>query len=138
MANEAILVQQLEERFYEATIAAGSEGTTILKNTMMVYGSDPNTVIASSADGQKFAGFLLADHKGGAGITRVSLGRRAVMALKITAGGTSVLGEPVKVAGANQITVADDATSQNTGEMVGLSLETGGNAEVVQVLCGFL
>ena len=138
MTNEAILVQQLETRFFEATIADGSTGSTILKGTLMVWDSDPNTVKVSSSDGELWAGVLLADKVNGDGVTRVALGRRGVYAMKITSGGTTVLGEPVKIAGANQIALADDATAQKTSEMVGISLETGGNAEVVQVLCGFL
>lgn len=137
MANEAILVQQLEERFFEATIATGTAGTDIAKGTIMKWGSDPNTVVVSSADGDLFAGILINEHKGG-GPTRVALGRRGVYAMKITSGGTTVLGEPVKIAGANQIALADDATAQKTSEMVGISLETGGNSETIQVLCGFL
>ena len=58
MANEAILVQQLEERFFEATIADGSSGTDIAKGTIMKWGSDPNTVVVSSSDGDLFAGIL--------------------------------------------------------------------------------
>ena len=101
MANEAILVQQLETRFFEATIATGSSGTDIAKGTIMKWGSDPNTVVVSSGDGDLFAGILQSEHKGGAGVTSVSLGRRGKYAMKITAGGTTVLGEPVKIAGAN-------------------------------------
>lgn len=138
MANEAILVQQLETRFFEATIANDSEGTNIAKGTIMKWGSDPNTVVVSSGDGDLFAGILTSEHKGGAGVTRVALGRHGVYALVVTSGGTTVLGEPVKIAGANQIALADDATAQKTSEMVGISLETGGNSEVVQVLIGFL
>ena len=58
MANEAILVQQLEERFFEASIADGSSGTDIAKGTIMKWGSDPNTVVVSSSDGDLFAGIL--------------------------------------------------------------------------------
>ena len=138
MTDEAILVQQLETRFFEATIADGSAGSTILKGTLMVWDTDPNTVKISSADGELWAGVLIADKKNGDGVTRVALGRRGVYAMKITSGGTTVLGEPVKIAGANQIALADDATAQKTSEMVGISLETGGNSETIQVLCGFL
>ena len=138
MADEAVLVQQLETRFFEATIADGSAGSTILKGTIMKWGSDPNTVIVSSGDGDLFAGILLAYKVTGDGVTRVALARHAVYAMKITSGGTTVLGEPVKIAGANQIALADDATAQKTSEMVGISLETGANSETVQVLVGFL
>ncbi len=138
MTDEAILLQQLEERFFEATIADGSAGSTILKGSIMKWGSDPNTVAVSSGDGDLFAGILLADKKHGAGVTNVALGRRGKYAMKITSGGTTVLGEPVKIAGANQITLADDATAQKTSEMVGIALETGSNSETIQVLVGFL
>jgi hypothetical protein len=133
MANEAILVQDLEDLHFEATVA---DGTAIAKGTIMKFSSDPNTVAASDGDGNLFAGILLADKKADDGQTRMALGRRGVYAMKITSGGTTVLGEPVKIGGANQITLADDSTVQKTNEIVGISLETGGNAEVINVLVG--
>lgn len=136
MTNEAILVQQLEERFFEATIADGSVGSTILKGSVMKFDSDPNTVAVSTADSDVFAGILIADKVNGNGVTRVALGRHGVYALKCSSGGTAVLGAPVKIDGANLIDVADDDTIENSGQIIGQALETGGNNEVVQVLVG--
>ena len=58
--------------------------------------------------------------------------------MTISAGGTTVLGESVKIDGANLIALADDATVQKTTEIVGMALETGSNDKVIQVLVGFL
>ena len=135
MANEAILVQKLEANdLFTVTVA---DGTGLEKGTLMVWGSDPNTCVASSADGELFAGILAEEKVASDGQTQVALHTKGVWALKITAGGTSVLGETVKIAGANQVTVADDDTVAHVREVVGISLETGGNAEVVQVRLGY-
>lgn len=138
MTDEAILVQQLETRFFEATIAEGSLGTTILKGTVMVWDSDPNTVVASSVHDVPFAGILIADHKGGVGITRVALARHGVYAMKVDAGEAAVLGEPVKVEGVNVIAIAEDDTLEKQTRVVGIALETGAASEVIQVLVGGL
>ena len=134
MANEAILVQELQERFFEATIADGSAGTDILKGTVMKFTSDPNTVAAATADGDLIAGILIADKKGGDGNTRVALATSGVYALMCTAStGSAVLGEPVKITGANTIAPADDDTINKRAEAFAVALETGVASEVVQV-----
>jgi hypothetical protein len=49
-----------------------------------------------------------------------------------------VAGEPVKIAGANLIDLADDSTIGNAGEVVGLALETvtATSQETIRVLVG--
>ena len=136
MANEAVLLQQLEDRCFEATIANGTSGTDILKGTVMKFSADPNTVAASSADGDVFAGILVNDKIGGDGTTRCALWRKGVFSLKCAAGGTAVLGNAVKIGGANLIDIGDVTTLTDFGEHCGIALETGGNNEVIQVLVG--
>lgn len=136
MADEAVLLQQLEDRLFEATIANGTAGTDVLKGTVMKFSADPNTIAASSADGDTFAGILVVDKIGGDGTTRSSLWRHGVFSLKTSSGGTTVLGQPVKIDGANLIDIADDDTIETGGQIIGIAMETGGNSEVVQVLVG--
>ena len=78
MSNEAVLLQRLEDRCFEATIANGTTGTDILKGTVMKFSADPNTVAASSADDDPSAGTPARDKTGGDGTTRVALWRKGV------------------------------------------------------------
>jgi len=133
MANEALIVQQLEDRLFEVTVA---DNVALAKGTILKFSADPNTAAASSADGDLFAGILAVEKVADDGQTRVPVWRRGVFDITLGASGTSVLGEPIKLTGANLCTVADDATVQKTNEIVGISLETGGNSEVVNVLVG--
>ena len=130
MANEAILVQRLQDRLTSVTVA---DDTALAKGTILKFSSDPNVAAASSADGDLFAGILAVEKVANDGQTRMAVWTRGVFALKIGASGTAVLGEAVKINGANTVTVADDDTVEHESEVVGISLETGANAEVVNV-----
>jgi len=134
MANEAIMVQQLQDRLTQVTVA---DGTGIEKGTLMVWGSDPNTAVASSTDGEFFCGIAAEEKVANDGQTELAVWTQGVFAIKITAGGTSVLGGTVKIAGANLVTVADSDTVSTAREVVGISLETGANGELVQVRLGY-
>ena len=134
MANEAVLIQDLEYRQLEVTMANGSAGTDILKNTILKL-SDPNTGAASSADGDFFLGILAIDNVGGDGTVRYAVFRGGVWDLKLTTA-TVAAGEPVKIAGANLVAIADDDTVANSMEVVGMALQTGANDEVIEVLVG--
>ena len=134
MANEAILLQDLEFRHLEVTMANGAAGTNIAKGTILKL-TDPNTGAASSADGDFFHGILLEENVGGDGITRYAVSRYGVWNLKLTTA-TVAAGEPLKLAGANLVAISDDDTIANKGEIVGLALQTGANDEVIEVLVG--
>jgi len=134
MADEAVLVQLREATLFQVTVA---NGTSIEKGTVLKWSADPNTAAASTADGDLFAGILAEEKVASDGQTEVAVWRaHSVVTLKTSAGGTAVLGAPVKIDGANLIDVADDDTIENSGQVVGIALETGGNAEVIQVLLG--
>ncbi len=136
MTNEAILVQQLEDRHFEVIMADGSSGTDILKGTILKWDSDPNTAAASSADGDIFAGILLEDNIGGDGQTRYAVARHGVWAIKIDSGGTTTLGHKVNITGANLIGPANVTTAADFAEHMGTVIESAANNEVVQVLVG--
>ena len=133
MADEAIMIQQLEEKLFQITVA---DGAGIEKGTVMKFSSDPNTGAASSADGDLFMGILAEEKVASDGQTEVAVWRKGVFALKTSGSGTAVLGAPVKINGANLIDVADDDTIEVATQVVGIALETGGNSEVIQVLVG--
>lgn len=133
MANEAVLVQQLEDRLFQVTVA---DGATIEKGTVLKFSSDPNTCEASSADGDLFAGILAVEKVADDGQTEVPVWRHGVFAMKVAAGVTATLGYPQKINGANLISDADDDTVEGMSEVVGISLETGAASETIQVLVG--
>ena|SRR3990167_2431614 len=134
MANEAVLVQQLEDRLFEVTVA---DGTAIAKGAILKFGSDPNTAVISAADGDLFAGILAVEKVASDGQTRVPVWRKGVFDILVTAStGSATLGKPVKINGANQVTLADDDTVANSNEVVGIALETGSAGEVINVLVG--
>ena len=134
MANEAVLVQQLQDRLTQVTVA---DGATIEKGTILKMSSDPNTAAASSADGDLFAGIAANEKVADDGQTELAVWTKGVFAIKCAAGGTATLGKKVKIAGANLIDVADDDQIENSNEVVGTVLETGSNDEVVLVRLGF-
>ena len=131
MANEAIMVQQLEERLLECTVA---DGATIEKGTLLKL-TDPNTGVASGADGDIFLGIAAYEKVASDGSTRMSVWRSGVFDLKDSGSGVTV-GDIVKLAGANLIATADDDTIEKSGEIVGIALQTGSASEVIEVLVG--
>jgi len=131
MANEAIMVQQLEERLLECTVA---DGATIEKGTLLKL-TDPNTGVASGADGDIFLGIAAYEKAISDGSTRMSVWRHGVFDLKDSGSGVTV-GDIVKLAGANLIATADDDTIEKSGEIVGIALQTGSASEVIEVLVG--
>ena len=117
-------------------MAYGSVGTDIQKGTILKFTGDPNVAAASSSDFPIFAGILAEENVGGDGQTEFAVWTEGVFAMKISAGGTVVLGQFVKIDGANLINFADDDTIEQAGQIVGRGLETGGNNEVIQVSLG--
>ncbi len=135
MANEAILVQQLEDRLFEVTVA---DNTGIPKGTILKFDSDPNTAAASSADGDIFAGIAAEEKVADDGQVRLAVWRRGVFALKAHGStGTITLGHKVKIAGANLIDPAAVTTEADFAEHLGTVIETSENNEVVNVLVGY-
>ena len=131
MANETILVQQLEDRLLEVTVAngAGIEKGTILKL------ADPNTGAACSADGDLFLGILADEKVASDGQTRMAVWRHGVFDIKDSGAGITA-GDPVKINGANLIATADDDTVEGMTEVVGIALQTAAASEVIEVLVG--
>ena len=133
MANEAILVQQLEARLLEVTVA---DGATIEKGTILKW-SDPNTGAASSADGDIFCGIAANEKVANDGQTRLAVWRHGVFDIKDSGAGVTA-GAPVKINGANLIATADAACPDGLKEIVGIAMQTGAASEIIEVLVGAL
>ena len=134
MANEAILVQQLEDRLFEVTVA---DNTGIPKGTILKFDSDPNTAAASSADGDIFAGIAAEEKVADDGQVRLAVWRRGVFAIKAAAGGATTLGHKVNITGANLFGPANVTTAADFAEHFGTCIETADNDEVVNILVGY-
>ena len=134
MANEAKLIQDLEYKQLEVTMADGSSGTDIEQFTILQLG-DPNTGTASSGDNQTFLGILAVENVGGDGQTRYAVYRGGVWDIKLTSA-TVAVGNFVKIAGTNLVADADDAGVMGANENVGMALQTGANDEVIEILVG--
>lgn len=133
MANEAQIVELLGNAGdpVEYTVA---DGTGIEKGTIMKISSDPRTAAAATADGDLIAGIAAAEKVANDGSTKLAVYTNGIFDIVCTATtGSAVLGEPVKVTGANTVAPADDATIQHSEEVVGYALETGSAGERVEV-----
>ena len=135
MANEPVLIQDLEYRHLEVTMADGSAGTNIEKHTILKL-ADPNTGAASSADGDLFLGILLEENVGGDGTVKYAVSRHGVWDIKNKASTTITAGDMVKISGANLIAPADDDQVEKHSEVIGMALQDAAADEVIEVLVG--
>lgn len=134
MANEAVLIQQLQDRLPQVVMADGASGTNIEKGTILKL-SDANLAAPSSADGEFFAGILASENVGADGQTLYAVWTKGIFDIKLT-NATVAAGEPVKIAGANLVALADDDTIANSREVVGVAIQDGAANEVIEVMVG--
>lgn len=101
-----------------------SATTAIPKGSLMNLNSSPQTATIAGNDGEFFCGIAAAEKTATDGVTKMSCITHCVA--EMTAGvGATTFGQPQKIgASANVVIDADDDTIENTGEVVGLSLET--------------
>jgi len=128
MANEAILSTRLQDRLPECTVAAG---VTIEKGTLLKL-SDPNTGTASAADGDIPLGIASYEKDATDSSTKLSYWTQGIFNIKCDGTGVTV-GDPLKIGGANLVSVADDATAAGLKEVLGYALQTGAASEVILV-----
>ena len=132
MANEAVLIQDLEFRHLEVTMADGSSGTDIEKGTILKW-SDPNLAAAGTADNDIFAGVLLVENIGGDGQTRYAVDRHSVWDMKLTTATVST-GDLLNIQGTNLLAKANVTTAADFAEIMGRAMQDGANDEVIEVL----
>jgi hypothetical protein len=129
MTNEAVCIETPTE-FRRYTVA---DGTGIAIGTILKL-TDPNTAIASSGDGDAFAGIAWEEKTANDGITEITAAVNGIWDIKDSGSGFNA-GAIVCVAGANVVKVAQ-AANLLTGSVVGKSLETASAGEVVRVAVG--
>lgn len=122
MANEATITTLLGNQGdpVEYIVAAG---TAIPKGSLMALTSSPKTATISSANGEFFCGISAVEKTATDGVTKLSCITHCIA--ELTAGtGATTFGQMQKLSGANLVIDADDDTTANMMENVGLSLET--------------
>lgn len=135
MANEATITTLLGNAGnpVEFTIA---DGTAIPKGTLMKLGSSPQTAAAATANGNHFVGIASCEKKANDGVVKMAVITNCIAEITATAStGAMVLGESVRINGANTVAPADDDTIEHKFEVVGMALETvsAGNTGAVWV-----
>jgi len=128
MANEAVCIEA--PRIIKRRTVTGA----IAKGTILYFSADPNTVAATSAVDQSFAGIAVEEVTAAdfaAGVTTIGAAMDGVWDIKATAA-ANVLGEAVAIGGANLIITADAADFLN-GAFLGYLQETQDASEVCRV-----
>jgi len=129
MANEAVIIELLGNKGdpirYTCSDVTGIEKGTILKL------SDPRTVLASTGTDEVIVGIAAAEKVANDGSTTIAVYTNGIFDITCTAAGATI-GKACAIAGANTITDAD-ANDLLQNSVVGMPLETGGNAEVIAV-----
>jgi len=126
MANEAVCIET-PTQFARYKVA---DGTGIAMGTLL-YLSGDNTVSASSAADQPFAGIAWEEKTASDGITEITAALNGVWDITATAA-ANTLGELVALGGANLI-VSADASDILNGALVGYLEETQDASEVCRV-----
>ena len=128
MANEAVCIEA--PRIIKNRTITGA----IAKGTILYFSADPNTVAATSAADQSFAGIATEEVTAteyANGKTTVAAAMDGVWDITATAA-ANVLGEAVAIGGANLIVTADAADLLN-GAFIGYLQETQDASEVCRV-----
>jgi len=130
MANEAVLMVETSLPI-PFTVADGSgiEKGTLVKIT------DPNTVAATSADGDAFIGITAEEKIASDGKTTIGVYTSGIFRIKDAGAGVTA-GDMLKVNGANLVATADEAGAGAVAEHVGKALETAAASETLLVQVG--
>ena len=132
MANEAVILELVGQPSGEPIRFSVEDGTTIEKGTLMKMSGSDMYALASSADGDIFAGIAATEKVANDGSTTLGLWTKGLFDLKSNTG-TLTMGKMVKLSGANLI--AGIETGQETFSL-GKVLEAGTANEVVRVAVG--
>jgi hypothetical protein len=126
MANEWTCIEK-PTKIVRRTVA---DGTGIPKGTVLKL-TDPNTVVASSADNDVFGGISIEEKVANDGVVEIGAAMDGVFDGKDSGAGATV-GSIVNIAGANVFS-ASAAADLLTGSVIGKLEETASASEVVRV-----
>ena len=98
------------------------ESIAVPKGTLMKISASPQTAAAMTTTNEYFAGIAAVEVKANVGTVKLALITHCIA--EMTAGtGTTTVGQPQMINGANAIIDADDDTAANKAEIIGISLE---------------
>ena len=130
MANEAVIIELFNGgRPIRYTVA---DDTTIEKGTIMEM-TDPRTMKKISAANKPIAGIAAAEKVANDGSTTLAVYTDGIFDLTLGGSATTVLGNDVVSNGSVNTVDTFDTLDGEKGYVIGKSLETGGNSEVVAV-----
>jgi len=129
MANEWTLIKQIGP----IVSFTCDSGTGIEKGTALKI-SDPNTVAATSADGDAFIGVAAREHEANDG-DQIAVSLGGIYRVKDSGAGVTA-GDALKINGANLVATADEAGAQGAKEICGFALETAGASDTFLALIG--
>ena len=131
MANEATMIQRLQDRLPEVNVDAN---TGIAKGAIL-KGANNNTAALGSADGDFFVGIAAYEKDATDDSTKLSVYDRGVFECNLSS--TVSYGEPLKISTpTNYLIKADDDTILNSAEIVGYALEDGTAGQRIEVRVG--
>ncbi|MAH49110.1 hypothetical protein CMI37_25015 [Candidatus Pacearchaeota archaeon] len=131
MANEAVIIELLGNGGDPIRFTC-ADGTGIEKGTLMEL-TDPRTVIKISAADKPVVGIAAAEKVASDGATTIAVYTNGIFDLSVGSGATTVLGNDVVSNGSDNTVDTYDTLDDEKGYVIGKSLETGGNSEVVAV-----
>ena len=130
MANEAVIIELFNGgRPIRYTVA---DGVTIEKGTIMEM-TDPRTMKKISAANKPIAGIAAAEKVASDGSTTLAVYTDGIFDMKLGGSATSVLGSDVVSNGSDNTIDGFDTLDDELGYVIGKSLESGGNSEVVAI-----
>ena len=131
MANEAVIIELLGNKGDPIRYTV-TDGATIEKGTIMEL-TDPRTVIKISGANKPIAGIAAAEKVANDGATTIAVYTNGIFDLTVGSGKTTVLGNDVVSNGSDNTIDTFDTLDDELGYVIGKSLESGGNSEVVAV-----
>ena len=131
MANEAVTIELLGNKGDPIRYTV-VDGVTIEKGTIMEM-EDNRTAKKISAANKPIAGIAAAEKVANDGATTIAVYTNGIFDLTIGSGQVTVIGSDVVSNGSDNTIDTFDTLDDELGYVIGKSLETGGNDEVVAV-----
>ena len=134
MADEATIVTLLGNGGDPVEYTVSGASASVVKGEVREL-LDASTCQKVSGAGVPIAGIASSDMTSGeTATTKLSCLTHAVINLKTGGSGTATLGSYVRSAGADNTVTVSTTLDNETGKSIGKSLETGGNAEQIDIL----
>ena len=131
MANEAVIIELLGNKGDPVRYTV-IDGATIEKGTIMEM-EDNRTAKKISGANKPIAGIAAAEKVANDGSTTLAVYTNGIFDLTVGSGQVTVVGSDVVSNGSDNTIDTFDTLDDELGYVIGKSLETGGNSEVVAI-----